>query len=52
MPAQEGTALTLSDLGSSNGTFVNGQRILSEHPLAPGDLIEIGNARIRVLAIN
>jgi hypothetical protein len=51
-PSQGGTALRLSDLGSSNGTFVNGQRILSEHLLAPGDLIEIGNARIRVLAID
>jgi|PlaIllAssembly_1097288.scaffolds.fasta_scaffold1448889_2 pSer/pThr/pTyr-binding forkhead associated (FHA) protein len=30
---------------------VNGQRILSDHLLAPGDLIEIGNTRIRVLAI-
>lgn len=44
--------ITLSDLGSSNGTFVNGQRILSEHPITAGDLVEIGNTRIRVLAIS
>lgn len=51
-PSQGGTALTVRDLGSANGTFVNGERILSDHLLAPGDLIEIGNTRIRVLAIS
>lgn len=44
--------ITLSDLGSSNGTFVNGQGILSEHPITAGDLVAIGNTRIRVLAIS
>lgn len=31
----------LRDVGSTNGTFVNGQRI-SQHTLAPGDVIQIG----------
>jgi hypothetical protein len=31
------------DLGSVNGTFVNGQRIASETHLQPGDVIKIGN---------
>ncbi len=31
----------LRDLGSSNGTFVNGERI-AERPLKPGDLVKIG----------
>lgn len=31
----------LRDVGSTNGTFVNGQRI-SEHELRPGDVIQIG----------
>src|SRR5205085_8747402 len=32
---------TLRDIGSTNGTFVNGQRI-SQHTLVPGDVIQIG----------
>jgi pSer/pThr/pTyr-binding forkhead associated (FHA) protein len=30
------------DLGSTNGTLVNGKRITCEHELAPGDLVQIG----------
>jgi len=36
---------TLTDLGSTNGTFVNDQRI-QKHELQPGDRIEIGNSMI------
>jgi pSer/pThr/pTyr-binding forkhead associated (FHA) protein len=36
----------LRDLGSVNGTFLNGQRLLSEQLLRPGDEIRIGAARI------
>jgi len=35
---------TLRDLGSTNGTFVNGEPISGEHPLAPGDRIQVGDA--------
>lgn len=37
--------LFLVDLGSSNGTFVNGQRLVSEQPnmLIEGDEIRLGN---------
>jgi sigma-B regulation protein RsbU (phosphoserine phosphatase) len=34
------------DLGSTNGTFLNGQRILGEHRLADGDLISLGDSRL------
>ncbi len=33
---------TISDLGSSNGTFVNGQRI-RQHVLASGDQVQLGS---------
>jgi pSer/pThr/pTyr-binding forkhead associated (FHA) protein len=36
---------TLFDLGSTNGTFVNGERV-QERPLKPGDRIEIGGSTI------
>lgn len=32
----------LEDLGSTNGTFVNGQRLMGPHVLRPGELILLG----------
>ena len=32
----------LEDLGSTNGTFVDGQRLMGPHPLKPGELILFG----------
>jgi hypothetical protein len=40
--------LTLCDLDSANGTFLNGVPVSSDQPIKPGDLIEVGNTRIRV----
>jgi len=37
----------VQDLGSSNGTFVNGQRIRRIHPLEPGDMVTIGSYQLR-----
>ncbi len=52
VPGVQGQPLTLSDLGSANGTFLNDQRVLGDQPLGVGDLIAIGNARLRILAID
>jgi ABC-type multidrug transport system ATPase subunit len=41
LTVRDGT-VALSDLGSSNGTFVNGQRISRPTPLKAGDRIDIG----------
>jgi len=38
-----GGEVTLADLGSANGTFVNGQRLRSQAALRHGDEIGIGN---------
>lgn len=40
----------IKDLGSSNGTFVNGQRIEGESPVRDGDLIALGSHNM-VLAV-
>jgi pSer/pThr/pTyr-binding forkhead associated (FHA) protein len=37
----ENNELTVSDLGSSNGTFVNGQKI-KKHALTAGDTLQVG----------
>ncbi len=42
-----GGGVALEDLGSTNGTFVNGQRI-TKVALAPGDQIVIGSTTLRV----
>ncbi len=41
---------TLRDLGSTNGTFLNGRKILDTESLLPGDRIVIGPLRLTVLA--
>lgn len=40
--------LTVKDAGSTNGTFVNGERLTTEILLAEGDWIEIGNINLKV----
>ena len=45
---REGDALQLEDLGSSNGTYVNGRRIHGAARLHHGDEVEIGASRYRV----
>jgi pSer/pThr/pTyr-binding forkhead associated (FHA) protein len=43
-----GQEATLSDLGSSNGTFVNDKRVLSQTALVSGDEIRLGKCRFLV----
>lgn len=43
-----GRDTTISDLGSSNGTFVNGQRIRAQTSLHTGDKLDVGAARFVV----
>ncbi len=39
-----GGAVTITDLGSRNHTFVNGGRVTTPHTLTPGDIINFGGA--------
>ncbi len=38
----------IEDVGSSNGTFVNGQQITGPHTLTSGDEIQVGDTKLRV----
>jgi serine/threonine-protein kinase len=40
--ARSGGGFTIEDLGSTNGTFVNGRRIAGAEILSPGDRIQLG----------
>jgi class 3 adenylate cyclase len=42
--------LELTDLGSLNGTWVNGERLSRSIVLAPGDVIRVGATQIEVLS--
>jgi hypothetical protein len=44
---RDGADYLLSDLGSSNGTLVNGQRLTAPHRLRHGDTFEIGDDLFR-----
>ena len=40
--------LTIDDLGSANGTFVNGERIDGPRALDPGDVVKLGRTVLQV----
>ena len=40
--------LLIQDLGSTNGTFVNGHRIAAPTPIRPGDVIELGGSKVEL----
>lgn len=42
--ADDGSHLLIEDLGSTNGTFVNGRRVTKPTPVEDGDTVELGQA--------
>jgi hypothetical protein len=40
--------LMIEDLGSTNGTFVNGNRVSGQQPLNPGDQVRVGQTSLTV----
>src|SRR5215218_4751777 len=43
--------LAVEDLGSANGTFVNGDRIDAPRALAPGDVVRVGKTVLQVTEV-
>ncbi|MGC4000308.1 MAG: DEAD/DEAH box helicase family protein [Anaeromyxobacter sp.] len=48
--APRGGSASVWDLDSERGTYVNGRRIVGQHLLRRGDLLEMGNSAFEVLA--
>jgi pSer/pThr/pTyr-binding forkhead associated (FHA) protein len=44
---RHGGLLYVEDLGSTNGTFVNGRKTVGATPLRPGDTVRIGSTTFR-----
>jgi len=38
----------IEDLGSTNGTYVNGERVIGAREVAPGDVVRIGETELRL----
>lgn len=47
----DGTSVAIRDLGSKNGTFVDGIRIVGEMPLSDNSEIQLGSATLRIRRI-
>lgn len=43
-----GAQAVLEDLGSTNGTLLNGERISAPQHLSAGDVIDVGSVRLKV----
>jgi hypothetical protein len=44
---RNGTSVIVRDAGSTNGTFVNGQKVMGDTVLKPGDQVQFGAVRLR-----
>src|SRR5215216_284188 len=47
---RDGDMLEVEDLGSLNGTWVNGNRISAPVQLAPEDVVKVGATQLRVVS--
>jgi pSer/pThr/pTyr-binding forkhead associated (FHA) protein len=44
----KGNDVIVRDLGSTNGTFVNGEKVTTEAPLKPGQILRLGQLEMRL----
>ncbi len=44
----DGDGVSIRDLNSTNGTFINDQRVVSSAPLRPGQILRLGQVELRL----
>lgn len=44
---RSGSTFVISDLNSTNGTYVNGERLIADHRLSDGDIVTVGSVSLR-----
>jgi len=44
---RSGSGFVIADLGSTNGTFVNGERLIADRRLTDGDIVTVGTVSLR-----
>lgn len=49
--AWNGNGWVIEDLGSTNGTFVNGKQVKRATSVRPGDELKIGNVKLKLVAL-
>lgn len=49
--AWNGKGWMLEDMGSTNGTYVNGQQIRRSVAVKPGDIIELGRVKVKLVPL-
>ena len=45
---RDGDRMVVEDMGSTNGTFVNGARVTTPRRLSKGDVVRVGQTDFRV----
>jgi len=43
----QGSEVIIKDLGSTNGTFINGQKVTTQSPIKSGQILRLGQVEIR-----
>jgi pSer/pThr/pTyr-binding forkhead associated (FHA) protein len=44
---RSGSGFVINDLGSTNGTFLNGERLTGDRRVTDGDIITVGSVSLR-----
>ena len=44
---RSGSGFVINDLGSTNGTYLNGERLATERRINDGDIITVGSVNLR-----
>ncbi len=46
---QQNRKMLIRDLGAEKGIFINGVRVIGEHPLSPGNIIKLGDVELEIV---